>query len=180
MENKIKPLPSIFCGSICFVLLTLLDQITKKWAVLGLRGRDPVILIENVFELYYLENHGAAFGILQGQRNMFIVITVVILAVIVYMYARLPFTKKYRLIRVFLVLISAGAVGNFIDRVTQDYVVDFFYFVLIDFPVFNVADIYVTCSTVLLILVVLFKLREEDFTEILQSLGFQGKKKRDL
>ena len=68
------------------------------------------------------------------------------------------------------ILIYAGAIGNFIDRIRQSYVVDFFYFELIDFPVFNVADIYVTLSAIALIIVVLFYYKEEDF-----SLIFTGK-----
>ncbi|MCD8231515.1 MAG: signal peptidase II [Clostridiales bacterium] len=157
------------------MLLFLLDRLTKQWAVLTLRGQKPVTVIENVFQLYYLENHGAAFGILQGRQHVFIVITVLIMAVILYVYAKLPFLKKYRALRIFLVLIASGAIGNFIDRVSQNYVVDFFYFVLIDFPIFNVADIYVTCSTILLIIVVLFRLKDDDLSEILQNLRLRKK-----
>ena len=148
---------SIGTGIIFFVLLVMIDQLTKKWAVLFLKGQDPVILIKNVFQLYYLENHGAAFGILEGKSAVFICITLIVLALIVYFYVRIPFQRKYRILRIFIVLIAAGALGNFIDRITQHYVVDFFYFCLIDFPVFNVADIYVTCATVLLIVTILFR-----------------------
>lgn len=178
MKKNVKSSFSIFCGAICFALLTLFDQLTKQLAVIRLRGQQPVSIVRNVFELYYLENRGAAFGILQGKRTVFILITVVVLAAIVYVYARLPFTRKYRVIRIFLVLISAGAVGNFIDRVSQNYVVDFFYFVLIDFPIFNVADIYVTCATVLLIIVLLFRFKDDDFTEMMQSLRFRKEEKK--
>lgn len=176
MERKIRPSFSITTGIICFVLLTVFDQITKKQAVLRLKDQEPVILIKNVFQLYYLENHGAAFGILQGRQIVFVIITVIILAVIVYLYARFPFKRKYRLIRVFMVMISAGAIGNFIDRLTQNYVVDFFYFNLINFPVFNVADVYVTCATILLVLTVLFKLKEEDMAEILRGIRIKPDK----
>ena len=154
-----------------------LDQLTKKCAVLFLKGQDPVILIRNVFQLYYLENHGAAFGLLQGRRSVFICITVIILALIIYLYVRIPFKRKFRVLRILMVLIAAGAVGNFIDRVTQHYVVDFFYFEWINFPVFNVADIYVTCATILLVLVILFRFRDEDVGEILSSI--RGKRKKE-
>ena len=119
---------SIGTGIIFFVLLVMIDQLTKKWAVLFLKGQDPVILIKNVFQLYYLENHGAAFGILEGKSAVFICITLIVLALIVYFYVRIPFQRKYRILRIFIVLIAAGALGNFIDRITQHYVVDFFYF----------------------------------------------------
>ncbi len=175
-EKKIYPYMSIGTGIIFFVLLVMIDQLTKKWAVLFLKGQDPVILIKNVFQLYYLENHGAAFGILEGKSAVFICITLIVLALIVYFYVRIPFQRKYRILRIFIVLIAAGALGNFIDRITQHYVVDFFYFCLIDFPVFNVADIYVTCATVLLIVTILFRFKDEDVNELLQSVGLKKKK----
>ena len=175
-EKKIYPYMSIGTGIIFFVLLVMIDQLTKKWAVLFLKGQDPVILIKNVFQLYYLENHGAAFGILEGKSAVFICITLIVLALIVYFSVRIPFQRKYRILRIFIVLIAAGALGNFIDRITQHYVVDFFYFCLIDFPVFNVADIYVTCATVLLIVTILFRFKDEDVNELLQSVGLKKKK----
>ncbi len=165
-------------GLLALIVLVVLDQLSKQWAVSNLKGQDPVIWIPQVFQLYYLENRGAAFGILQGQRSVFIVITLVVLILIAFLYVRLPYTAKYRALRVLLVFITAGAIGNFIDRAAQNYVVDFFYFNLIDFPVFNVADIYVTCATILLVLLVLFRYKDEDITEILDSL--KGKKNTEI
>ena len=77
---------------------------------------------------------------------------------------KMPADKKYNLMHLTAVLVAGGAIGNMIDRVVQDYVVDFIYFVLIDFPIFNVADIYVTCATVLFVVTVLFYYKEEDFS----------------
>ena len=73
-----------------------------------------------------------------------------------------------------MILLTAGAFGNLFDRIKQDYVVDFFYFELIDFPIFNMADIYVTCGMALLIVLGFFYYKEEDF-EVL--LSFAQKKK---
>lgn len=170
MKKKINPAFSFIVGIISFVILILFDRVTKQWAVFRLKDQDPIVLIPDVFQFYYLENHGAAFGIMQGRQFVFAIIAIVILAVIVYVYIRLPLTRKYRIIRILTVMISAGAIGNFTDRVTQHYVVDFFYFNLINFPVFNVADIYVTCATILLVLIVLFKYKDEDFTEMVHCL----------
>lgn len=170
---------SIGMGIIFFVLLVLLDQLTKKCAVLLLKGQEPVVILKNVFQLYYLENHGAAFGLFQGRSVVFICITIAILALIVYCYVRIPFQRKYRILRVLMVMIASGAVGNFIDRIVQQYVVDFFYFSLINFPVFNVADIYVTCATVLLIVTVLFRYREKDIDELLRCINPGRKKEQD-
>lgn len=167
---KEKKLPIIFFGVISFFVLVFLDQITKKLAVLHLKNQEPFILIKNVFQFFYLENRGAAFGILQGKRAAFIILTVIILFLLAYCYVRMPYVKKFLRLRLVIILISAGAVGNFIDRTTQGYVVDFFYFNLINFPIFNVADIYVTCSAVLLAVLILFGYKEQDLTELAQSL----------
>ena len=80
------------------------------------------------------------------------------------------------LLRVLLVFIAAGAVGNFIDRAVQGYVVDFFYISAINFPIFNVADIYVTCAVILLIVAVLFYYKDDDWSEFKKSLCLGVKK----
>lgn len=170
-----KKITTIFWGLLSFFALLFLDQVTKKIAVLHLKDQEPVVLVKNVFQLFYLENRGAAFGILQGKRSVFIVITVIVLIALAYCYFRIPYTKKYLRLRAVLVLIAAGAVGNFIDRTFQGYVVDFFYFNLIDFPIFNVADIYVTCAAVFLVLLILFGYKEQDWDELVKSLGFSKK-----
>ncbi len=177
--STIKPAFSVTVGIICFILLTLFDQMTKRWAVLHLKGQSPIILIKNVFQLRYLENRGAAFGIMQGRAVLFVVITIAVCAVIVFLYARIPFVRRFRLLRILMVLIAAGAVGNFIDRVSQNYVVDFFYINLINFPIFNVADIYVTVSVIILILVIIFMYKEEDFTEMTKNIGTKKRKSKD-
>lgn len=161
---------SVLMGVIGFIILVLADQWTKKMAVLRLKDQDPIVLIKNVFELYYLENRGAAFGIFQGKRFAFLIITVVILLVLAYCFWNIPYTAKYMSLRCIIVLIGAGAVGNFIDRMSNGYVVDFFYFKLINFPVFNVADIYVTLSAVFLAILLLFKYKEEDLNVLVNSL----------
>ena len=145
------------------VLLVALDQWTKYLAVLFLKDQDPFVIIDGVFELHYLENRGAAFGILQGQKVIFLICTVLVLAVLAFYYNRMPLEKKYQPLRAVGVLLGAGAVGNLIDRMVQSYVVDFFYFELINFPIFNVADIYVTTAAVALIVLVIFFYKDEDF-----------------
>ncbi|NMB42654.1 MAG: lipoprotein signal peptidase, partial [Clostridiales bacterium] len=75
----------------------------------------------------------------------------------------LPQVKRYNILRILLVLIIAGAIGNLIDRIRLNYVVDFIYFALINFPIFNVADIYVTVSTFVFLILALFYYKDEDF-----------------
>ena len=153
------------------VLLEALDQWTKYLAVLFLKDQDPFVIIDGVFELHYLENRGAAFGILQGQKVFFLICTVLVLAVLAFYYNRMPLEKKYQPLRAVGVLLGAGAVGNLIDRMVQSYVVDFLYFKLIDFPIFNVADCYVTAGAILLAILILFVYKDEE-------LGFLSLKKK--
>ena len=147
----------------------ILDQWSKYMAVLHLQGTDGVDLIPGVFRLTYLVNRGAAFGVLQGQQWFFYIITAVILVAVLLVYRRMPAGRKFLPLRVCAVLIVSGALGNLIDRVGQGYVVDFFYFELIDFPVFNVADIFVTVSAVLLAVLLLLYYKEEDLEYIFHS-----------
>ena len=156
-------------------LLVLLDQATKLAAVSALKDGGPFVLIPGVFQLQYLENRGAAFGLLQNARIFFLAVTLIALAAVIYVLVRLPLKRGYIVLRFLMVLIAAGAVGNMIDRVFLGYVRDFLYFSLIDFPIFNVADIYVTCATILLILLLLFYYKEEDDFAFLSPGGKKGK-----
>jgi signal peptidase II len=154
---------------VLFAVLVGLDLMTKLWAQNTLPEK-PIVLIQGVFELRYLENRGAAFGLLQNQRTFFIILTVIFLAAMVYVYMRIPSDKKFLPLRLLVITVSAGAFGNFYDRLKLTYVRDFLYFSLIDFPIFNVADIYVTCSAVAFFILVVFVYKEDD-------LAFMEKKK---
>ncbi|MCC8140098.1 MAG: signal peptidase II [Lachnospiraceae bacterium] len=149
------------------LLLIGLDQFSKALAVRYLMGSDPLVLWDGVFELRYLENRGAAFGLLQGQRTFFLVIGLVVFVAVLFLFRYLSPERRYWPLRLIAVFILAGAWGNMIDRIRNGYVVDFFYFKLIDFPIFNVADIYVTVGTAVLILLVLFYYKDEDLNDIL-------------
>ena len=149
--------------------LILIDQLSKVWALSALRGTEGIVVIPNVFELSYLENRGAAFGILQDHQIFFVLITVAAAVILTWIYRRIPQTKKYIPLRISYALIMAGAFGNLIDRVFRGYVIDFIYFSLIDFPTFNVADIYVTCGIIILILLIFFRYKEENDFDFLKS-----------
>lgn len=157
---------SLFFLAVGTVLLISLDQITKWAASVYLKGNHSFPLIKGVFELYYLENRGSAFGLMQGKRFFFIVIAVIVLIILPYIYYQIPISSRFVLLRLDAVLFLAGAIGNAIDRVVRGYVVDFLYFSLIDFPVFNVADIYVTVSAFTLFFLMLFYYKEEDLDQI--------------
>lgn len=151
-----------------------LDQFTKYLAVLKLKDKASIPIIKDVFELSYLENRGAAFGMLQDQKVFFVMVAIVIISVIAFILYKTPDHRKYIKLHMILVLIAGGAVGNMMDRIRYDYVVDFFYFVLINFPIFNVADVYVTLATAYLVILLLFVYKEED----LSFLSFKQNKYR--
>ena len=145
-----------------FILLIVFDQWTKSLAVSHLMNKEPFIIIDGVFQLRYLENRGAAFGMMQGQQTFFLITGIIAVIVLAYVYFKMPWEKRFLPLRAVAMFIAGGAVGNMIDRVALGYVVDFFYFELIDFPIFNVADIYVTCATIVLALLILFYYKEEE------------------
>ena len=154
-------------GFVISFILILVDQLTKLSAIHHLMGKDPLVLIDGVFELRYLENRGAAFGILQDKKLFFVIFTIIVLCLIIYVYLkRIPCEKKFIWMDLICILFVSGAVGNFIDRITKNYVVDFFYFKLINFPIFNVADIYVTVAAFAMIILGLFYYKEEDYNKI--------------
>lgn len=165
MNTRIKRCITDF---ILFLVLIGIDRITKRWAVSSLLGKDAIELIPGVLELYYLPNGntGAAFGILSGHRILFLVIAFIVVAAIVYLIWNMPDPSKYKTVEILLVFIAAGGMGNMIDRFVNGYVVDFIYISCINFPIFNVADMYVSVCTVILALIVLFRLKEDDYNTL--------------
>jgi len=157
------------------LLLVLLDQITKGLAVRFLKDQEPFVIWEGVFELHYLENRGAAFGMLQGQRTFFLIIGVAVFAGALYLFRHMSEDTRFWPLRLIAVGILAGAWGNMLDRLRLSYVVDFFYFKLIDFPIFNVADIYVSMGTAALVALILFYYKDEELNHLLDR-----RKKRKL
>lgn len=164
---------------ISIVIAILLDQWTKFLAVLHLKNQSAIELIKDVFELRYLENKGAAFGIMQNQQVFFLISGILILLVAAYVYIRLPQTKRFHLLRICIVLIISGAIGNMIDRLRFQYVIDFFYFKLIDFPIFNVADIYVTVAAISLIVLILFYYKDEEVDVLTTTISIRKKKTQE-
>ncbi len=125
----------------------LLDQLSKWMVVRYLKEVGQVPIIEGIFHLRYLENRGAAFGLMQDQQVFFIVITVIIVGWIVWFLIKNP--QVNRMLMLSLSLIAGGAIGNFIDRLFFGYVVDFLDFQV--WPVFNIADIAIVGGQILLI-----------------------------
>lgn len=139
-------------GLIAFSVI-LLDQLVKFLCYRNLRPIGSYDLWHGVFRLTYCENTGAAFSLLAGKTWIFTTATVILCSLIVFLLVR----GKIRTLwgRISLVWIVSGGIGNLIDRLFRGFVVDMFDFYLIDFAVFNVADIFVTCGSVLFILIYL-------------------------
>lgn len=159
----------IAAGLAGFFILVFIDQATKYLACEYLKPQRGLELIPGVFQLYYLENRGAAFGMMYGRQLFFIVSALVITLAVSWIYLRIPPDKKYNPLRLAGIVLSAGAVGNMLDRIFRGYVVDFLYFSLIDFPVFNVADCYVCVGIAVLILLLFTCYKEETFDFLIPS-----------
>ena len=137
-----------------YFLLTIgiivIDQISKYYAQTLLQGSQSVPLIQDVFHLTYARNTGAAFSMLEG--NQFLlkgVTTVIMIFLIGYLY-KVTKEKGQILFKISLAFILGGGIGNLIDRIRLDYVIDYFDFTLINFAIFNVADSFVVVGTILL------------------------------
>ena len=174
--NKKKTLTYII-SFLVFLILIAADQITKVLAVTHLKDKKPIDIIDNVLQLTYVENRGAAWGLMEGWKLFFIIITIIMFLAVLFIFIITPFEKKYCSLRTILVVLGAGAIGNLIDRVMNGYVHDFIYFEIINFPVFNVADICVTISMFVLIFLVIFKFKDNDFDFIKDF--FKKKKKQE-
>ncbi|WP_288488230.1 signal peptidase II [uncultured Limosilactobacillus sp.] len=147
----------IFFSYLLLVLaLICLDQWLKIWVSTNIALSHSQHFIPGVMDLTNLHNYGAAWSMFQGQQLFFSIVTVVVIAGIGYCFWRF---RHCHPILLCLSLILAGAIGNFIDRLLQGYVVDMFEFLPVNFPVFNIADMCLTLGVIMLIIIVL---REDD------------------
>ena len=154
MNQKIKAVLGFLVSG---AVLTAIDQWTKSLAVAGLKGKEPFVIWKG------------AFGVLQGKHGFFFLVAACVFVAALYVTWKLPDEKKFVPLRICVTLITAGAAGNLIDRVVQGYVVDFLYFILIDFPIFNVADCYVTVATAVLLILLMKVYSDEDLAVLWQK-----------
>lgn len=157
---------TIIIGIFSTIFLVIIDQLSKMWVVNTLMDKDPIILIDNVFEFRYHGNPGAMWSTLIGQRTLFLVLTPIILALVFVGFYRISDINKFTDIKIIAIFLTAGAIGNYIDRAFNNgIVIDFLYFSLINFPIFNIADCYITCSVFTLLFIILFKYKEDELDE---------------
>lgn len=158
-ENRVSKI----VYAVIAILGIVIDQITKNLASTMLDPDEPVDVIGKVFQFVYTENAGAAFGMMQGKQTFFFIITALVVLFILYFIFKMPHDERYFSIGLVLSFVFSGAVGNLIDRIVHTYVVDFIYFSPINFPVFNVADIFVTVGCIVFAIMVLFVYKDRDF-----------------
>ena len=137
------------------VLILVSDQITKLLTVANIPLYSDINIIPGVVGLTYVRNDGAAFSMLEGQQWLFAVVFAVFAAFIVWEFSkkRLPFSTFERFC---IVAVFAGGLGNMIDRLRLGYVVDMIETKFIEFPIFNVADIFITCGCIALMVHMIF------------------------
>ncbi len=142
----------------------LLDQLTKWLAVAFLKPIETFPIIKDALHLTYHENKGAAFGILQDHRWVFMLISTV--AIITLIFYLVKFSPKNKWLGIGLSFIVGGGIGNMIDRTLMGYVVDFIDFRLINFAIFNIADSFVCVGAVLVLIYVFFFSEENTKKEV--------------
>lgn len=132
------------------ISIVVMDQVSKYYAQTFLQGSPSIPLIQDVFHLTYARNTGAAFSMFAGNQFLLKGVTAVIMIFLVGYLYKLTKEKGQILFKVSLAFILGGGIGNLIDRIRLDYVIDYFDFTLINFAIFNVADSFVVIGTILL------------------------------
>ena len=156
-------------GCIMLVILTLVDQFSKLFITRNFFVGEEREVIKNVFSIEYIRNTGAAWGMFPNGTIFFIIFSAIVCIGLLYLYFQIPKDRKYKYLSFVIITLVSGAIGNLIDRCFRKYVVDFFYFKLIDFPVFNVADIYVTSAAIVLIILIMFYYNHDAVEIILKA-----------
>ena len=162
LDNTSKTVKPYLIALPFIAIAVSIDQLSKWLATEYLKNSGSFSIIEGVFSLRYLENRGAAFGIFYGQQVFLIIIAIVFAAVIFYLYGKIPTGRRYNLLRLVHILIVSGAIGNLIDRIRLGFVIDFIFFELINFPIFNIADSYIVVACILLLLLVMFYYKDNE------------------
>jgi len=135
-------------------VLVIIDQITKYLTVENIALNEVVEFIPNIVSFTYIRNTGAAFSILEGQMWFFYIVTIIVVAFLLYyMYTE---AGEDKILGFILATVLAGALGNFIDRLLHQYVIDMIQLEFIDFAIFNVADSLLTVGVILLFIYTIY------------------------
>lgn len=173
-NNQEKSIRIFVLPIIIISLLTAIDQFTKYIILVSFQLYESKPVIKDVFSITYIQNKGMAWGMFQGKIPIFLILTAIILILCFRILYNVSTNKRYAPAKYVVILLISGAIGNLIDRVKLGYVVDFFNFELINFPVFNVADIYVVVSMIAAIILLMFVYNDKETDDILR-LSFKKK-----
>lgn len=146
---------AFFYYSLLALFIAAADQLTKFFVVKNIPLHTTVSVLPGVVSLTYVQNDGAAFSSFRGMQWMFLLIFLIFTAAIFYEYFKkpMPFSKWERIL---IAAVYGGGLGNLIDRVRLGYVVDMIQTEFMNFPVFNVADCFISCGCILLMLHLVF------------------------
>lgn len=163
-------------NALILAFLVTFDQITKYLAKAQLKGEKGHTIIKHFISFKYLPggNTGAAWGILSGRVILFVIFTVFALIVIskfiynIYNIYKINYSlnPNIKVLNYLMIVLVAGAIGNLIDRIVNGYVIDFISFDFINFPIFNLADCYITVSCILLFILCIFKVDNDTFSRV--------------
>ncbi|MBQ7916405.1 MAG: signal peptidase II [Firmicutes bacterium] len=142
---------------IAALVLVGADQLIKLWALETLADGTIIDVLPGVFRFAYVENRGAAFGIFQGKTMLLAIVSVAVIIALVYFYKYIEDQKGVWMLRTAYIMVVAGAIGNQIDRIFRTFVVDMFEFYWFSFPVFNLADCFITVGGIAIVLLAFFK-----------------------
>ena len=140
----------IYLSIIFFTIF--LDQYSKHLVLTHLKPMTTFPLIPNVFHLTYTENTGAAFSLFSDMHYFLIATTVIFILILVWLLIKIPKIKENLGVNISISFIIGGAIGNLIDRLRLDFVVDFFDFRMFNFAIFNFADSFVVCGSIFLVI----------------------------
>ncbi|MEA3423779.1 MAG: signal peptidase II [Bacillota bacterium] len=142
-------------GIITMLIITF-DQLSKYFARVYLMPIDTYPILKDIFHLTYRQNSGAAFSILRGNVSLLVGMTFIVIIIMMGFLYKLIKSKEHWLLLMSLSFILGGAIGNFIDRVRLEYVIDYFDFRLINFAVFNIGDSFIVVGAILIGVYVVF------------------------
>ncbi len=142
---------------VIFLIVTIaLDQLSKIYILDLFKDKITIPFIKGVFHITFAQNTGAAFSIFKNNQMFLVVLSIVLILGMLGLFVKAHIDKKPQILQFALLLVSGGAIGNLLDRIRIGYVVDFLDFRLINFPIFNVADVFICVGMACIVVLVMF------------------------
>ncbi len=158
-KSKLTPFKIKVLSAISIVLLTGIDQLMKYFVDLYLKPIGSTHVIPGVLQFSYYENDGAMMGMMSGKTTIMTVFAALCLVLVFYILysGKLGYGLDFWCV----VFVTAGGIGNLIDRIFRGYVIDYIEVLFVDFYIFNFADCLVTCAAIVIIISQLYQLKKE-------------------